>query len=66
MLKTRTRKTKIEAKAVNAVVEEETKVVYLLDLRRRRDVFLTALSFALLDGQTGTDATTSSEVVRVK
>lgn len=63
MLKTRTRKT--EAKAVNAVVEEETKVVYLLDLRRR-DVFLTALSFALLDGQTGTDATTSSEVVRVK
>lgn len=65
MLKTRTRKTKIEAKAVNAVVEEETKVVYLLDLRRR-DVFLTALSFALLDGQTGTDATTSSEVVRVK
>ncbi len=66
MLKTRTRKTKIEAKAVNAVEEEEeTKVVYLLDLRRR-DVFLTALSFALLDGQTGTDATTSSEVVRVK
>jgi hypothetical protein len=65
VLKTRTRKTKIEAKAVNVVVEEETKVVYLLDLRRR-DVFLTALSFALLDGQTGTDATTSSEVVRVK
>lgn len=58
MLKTRTRK--MEAKAVNAV-EQETKVVYLLGLRRR-DVFLTALSFALLDGQTGTDATTSSEV----
>ncbi len=62
MLKTRTQK--IEAKEANAV-EEETKVVYLLDLRRR-DVFLTALSFALLDGQTGTEATTSSEVVRVK
>jgi hypothetical protein len=62
VLKTRTQK--IEAKEANAV-EEETKVVYLLDLRRR-DVFLTALSFALLDGQTGTEATTSSEVVRVK
>ncbi len=58
MLKTRTRK--MQAKAVNAV-KQETKVVYLLGLRRR-DVFLTALSFALLDGQTGTDATTSSEV----
>jgi hypothetical protein len=58
VLKTRTRK--MQAKAVNAV-KQETKVVYLLGLRRR-DVFLTALSFALLDGQTGTDATTSSEV----
>ncbi len=46
--------------------EEETKVVYLLDLRRRDVFLLTAISFALLDGQTGTDATTSSEVVRVK
>ncbi len=59
MLKTRTRK--MEAKAVNAVEQETKVVVYLLGLRRR-DVFLTALSFALLDGQTGTDATTSSEV----
>jgi hypothetical protein len=51
----------MEAKAVNAVEQETKVVVYLLGLRRR-DVFLTALSFSLLDGQTGTDATTSSEV----